>query len=99
MRLPNSRETYQKETEIRLKKIRSRITSLEKRAAIAEADIEIRYGQKMDEIRGQYAQAKDKLAELDKASQAVWVDQKTELDRTIDTLSEAVEMIARQISV
>lgn len=53
----------------------------------------------MDEIRGQYAQAKEKLEKLGKAAQDVWADQKKELDRTIDTLSEAVDMMARQVSV
>lgn len=99
MQLPYEKEDYQKKAETRLKKIRTRINILEKRAAKAEADIEVRYDQKMDEIRGQYAQAKEKLEKLGKAAQDVWADQKKELDRTIDTLSEAVDMMARQVSV
>ncbi len=99
MMLPNAKEEYQKKTETRLKKIRTRISTLEKRAGSAEADIEVRYDQKMDQIRCQYAQVKSKLEEMGRASQADWVNLKTELDRAIDILSEAVDSMARQISV
>jgi hypothetical protein len=53
----------------------------------------------MDQIRGQYAQVKDKLEELGKARQDAWVEQKLELDRAIDTLSEAIDSMTGQISV
>lgn len=96
--LPNAKEDYQKKTETRLKKIRTRISTLEKRTESAEADIEVRYDQKMDQIRGQYAQVKSKLEEMAKASDDDWVDLKTELDRAINILSEAVDSMARQIS-
>jgi hypothetical protein len=99
MMLPNVKEEYQKKTETRLKKIRTRISALEIRAGSAEADIEVRYDQKMDQVRGQYAQVKSKLEEMEKVSQADWVDLKTELDRAIDILSEAVDSMVRQISV
>ena len=99
MILPNAKEDYQKKTETRLKKIRTRISTLEKMAGKAEADIEVRYDQKLDQVRGQYAQVKGKLEELEKTRQDAWVDQKTELDRAIDALSEAVDSMARQISV
>lgn len=98
MTLPNAKQDYQEKTETRLKKIRTQISSLERRAGKAEADIEVRYGQKLDQIRGQYAQAKEKLAELGNSRQAAWLDQKTELDRTIETLSEAVDKITDQVS-
>jgi hypothetical protein len=53
----------------------------------------------MDQIRGQYAQVKSKLEEMGKSSDDDWVDLKPELDRAIDILSEAVDGMARQISV
>jgi ParB-like chromosome segregation protein Spo0J len=96
---PNAKENYQQKTATRLKTIRTRITSLEKQAGKAEADIKVRYDQKMDQIRGQYAQVKDKLEELGKARQAAWVEQKLELDRAIETLSEAIDSMTGQISV
>lgn len=99
MMLTNAKEDYQKKTETRLKKIRTRISTLEKRAGSAEADIEVRYDQKMDQIRGQYAQVKSKLEEMGKSADDDWGDLKTELDRAIDILSEAVDGMARQISV
>lgn len=99
MSLPETNEDYQKKTKARLRKIRTRITTLEKKVANAEADIEVRYDQKMDQIRGQYAQTKDKLEELGRAGQDGWLNKKEELDRSIDILSEAVDNIARQISI
>jgi len=99
MSLPDAKDDYQKKTENRLKKIRTHITTLEKRVDKAEADIEIRYDQKMDQIRGQYAQAKSKLEELRTSNQADWLELRKGVDRAVKTLSEAVEVVARQISV
>jgi len=94
----NVKEAYQKTTELRLKKLRSKITAMEKRVGKAEADIEVRDDQKMDQIRGQYAQAKGKLEEVGQTSQDAWTDYKIELDRAIDALSEAIDDISRHIS-
>jgi len=99
MSLPDAKDDYQKKTENRLKKIRTHITNLEKQVDKAEADIEIRYDQKMDQIRGQYAQAKSKLEELRTSNQADWLELRKGVDRAVKTLSEAVEVVARQISV
>jgi len=99
MSLPNAKEDYQRKTETKLKKIRTHIITLEKRIDKAEADIEVRYDQKMDQIRGQYAQAKEKLEELRESNQADWLDLQKGVDRAVNTLSEAVDIIARQISV
>jgi chromosome segregation ATPase len=98
MILPNL-EDHRQETRTRLEEIRTRIDTLEKRAGKAEADIEVRFDQKMDQIRGQYAQAKDKLEKLGSAGRETWMNEKTELDRTIDVLSESIDIVARQLSV
>jgi len=98
MMLPNAKRDDRK-VAARLKTIRTRIDTLEKRAGKAEADIRVRYDQKINQIRGQYAQVKEKLEELGKARHDVWLDQKTELDRAIETLSDAVDRVAHQISV
>ncbi len=99
MTLPNPKQEYQKKTATRLKTIRTRIGALEQWAGKAEADIGVRYYQKINQIRGQYAQAKEKLEELGKARHDAWLDQKAELDRAIEMLSEAVDKVADQISV
>jgi hypothetical protein len=59
-----------------LEELRTRIDILEKRASKAEADIQVRFDQKMDQIRGQYAQAKDKLEDLGSAGHETWMDEK-----------------------
>lgn len=99
MTSPDAKQDYRKKSAARLKTIRTRIGALEKRAGNAEADIRVRYDQKMSQIRGQYAQAKEKLEELGKARHDAWLDQKAEFERAIETLSEAVDKVAHQISV
>ena len=98
MILPKEQEDYQKKTETRLKKIRTNIITLEKQVKKAEADIEVRYDQKMEQLRGQYDQVKAKLEDLGQARQNTWADQKNELDRAIDVLSEAIDNLNHHIS-
>ena len=93
-----TKETYQHKTELRLKKIRTRITSLEKKAEKTEADIKVRYDQKLSNVRGQYAQAKEKLDALSASTQETWFETKTVLDEAIGALEEAVDVMARRIS-
>jgi len=92
-------EDYREKTRTRLQKIRTRINTLEKQAAQAEADIAVRYDQKMDQIRGQYAQVKDKLEDLGRSRQVAWVDQKAELERAIEMVSESIDILSRQMSI
>lgn len=93
------KEHYQRQTETRLKKITAQISMLESRVGKAEADIKVRYNQKMNQIRGQYAQTKDKLGELGKTSDEDWLDVKTGVDKAINALSEAVDIMTHHISV
>lgn len=99
MRQNPDKGAYRKAVTTKLRKLRSQINLLEKQVTQAEADIAVRYEQKMDQIRGQYAQVKEKLEELGSSSETAWVGHKPELDRAIDQLSEAVEMMARQFTV
>jgi chromosome segregation ATPase len=92
-------QAYQQKNRTRLKELQSRLDILEKRTSRAEADIQVRYDQKLDQLRGQYAQAKGKLEDLESARHETWKDEKTELDRAIDTLSESIDYLARRISV
>jgi ribosomal protein L18E len=93
-----TKETYQHKTTLRLKKIRTRISSLEKKAEKAEANIEVRHDQKLSHIRGQYAQVKEKLDVLNASTQEVWLEIKTVVDEALDALEEAVDVIAHRIS-
>lgn len=95
----NVKRDYQQDVELKLKKLRSRITALEIRVEKTGAGIRTRHDQKMSQIRGYYAQTKEKLEELQEASRENWLDLRPELDRAIGVLDEAVEIMSRRISV
>lgn len=97
---PNKKITYQKKAAERLKRLKTKITTLEKQSKKAEADIEVRHDQKLSQIRGQYAQTKEKLSDLRKSTQEqeAWLDARTKLDDAIDSLEEAIDVIAYRIS-
>jgi chromosome segregation ATPase len=90
----NKKETHQHKKETQLKKIRTRITALEKKAEATEADIKVRHDQKLSQIRGQFAQIKEKLNELEKSTQ----EDQVELSAMLDDLEEAIEVMSRQIT-
>lgn len=92
-------QEYQQKNRTRLKELRTRIDILEKRAGRAEADIQVRFDQKIGQIRGQHAQVKAKVDELRNARHETWTDEKSELDRAIDALSESIDYLARRMSV
>lgn len=93
----DTKESYQQDTKIRLKKIKSRITTLEKKADELKADIRVRYDQKLGQIRGQYAQSKKKLNDLMNSSQEDWQSIRTDLENAIDVLEEAINVISHRI--
>lgn len=93
------KDAYQQRTQARLEVIQSRILKLEKRVAKTEADIRVRFDQKMDEIRGQYAQTKEKLDDLENVTTDSWLDLKGDIDDALSTLNEAVEEVAQILPV
>jgi len=92
------KEIYQHETALRLTKIKTRITALERKTDETTADIKVRHDQKLNQIRGQYAQSKEKLNTLMESSQEDWQEFRTKLDNAIDALEEAINIISRRIS-
>lgn len=93
------KKAYQQRTRTRLEVIQSRILKLESRAAKTDADIKVRFDQKLDEIRGQYAQTMEKLDELEKATTDSWLVLKSDVDEALNALSEAVDVIAQNVPV
>jgi len=93
------KEAYQQRTRARLEFIQSRILKLETRTAKTDADIKVRFDQKLDEIRGQYAQTMEKLDELEKATTDSWLVVKSDVDEALNALSEAVDVIAQNVPV
>ena len=94
----DTKETYHHKTELRLKKIRTHITVLEKKAQETEADIKVRHDQKLNQIRGQYAQIKETFNKLGKSTQEAWRELRAMLDDSIDGLEEAINVMSRRIS-
>jgi hypothetical protein len=94
----DTKESYQHDTEIRLNKIKTQITKLERKADETTADIKVRHNQKLSQIRGQYAQSKEKLNNLIESSQEDWHMFRTNLDEAIDVLEETINVMFRRIS-
>jgi chromosome segregation ATPase len=95
----DTKETYQRKTELRLKKIRTRITTLEKKADETEADIKVRHDQKLSQIRGHYAQSKENLNKLRKSGQEAWFELRIALDDAIEVLEESINDLSRRMSI
>jgi len=93
----DTKESYQQDTKLRLKKIKTQITALERKADELKADIKVRYDQKLSQIRGQYAQSKEKLDKLTESSQENWQAIKNDLEDAIDVLEEAINVISHRI--
>jgi hypothetical protein len=93
----DTKESYQEDTKIRLKNIKTRITALERKADELKADIRVRYDQKLGQIRGQYAQSKEKLNDLMDSSREDWEASRTDLDKAIDVLEESIDIISRRL--
>lgn len=94
----DAKETYQHKMELHLEQIKTRIISLEKEADKTEADIKVRHDQKLSQIRGQYAQIKEKLSDLSKSRQLTWLELRVMLEDAINLLEEAINDISRRIS-
>jgi len=94
----NEKVKYQKNAEERLKKLKAQITSLDKQIRNAEADIEVRYEQKMQQIHGQSAQAKEKLDALRESTQNEWLTLEAGVEQALNTLNEAVDSVKHHIS-
>lgn len=94
-----TKDEYYKKTELELKKIKTRIIELDKKIQKTEAGIKVRHNQKMGQIHGQHAQAKEKLNEIQTSQHDTWLKLKPMLDEDIELLDEAIEIISQRISV
>lgn len=95
---PSAKKAYYQQIEIRLKNLKTRIVVLEKQVEKKEADIQVRHDQKMSQIRGHYAQTKEKLDELQDSTQEAWLELRSVLDEAIQTLEEAVDVMTHHFS-
>jgi hypothetical protein len=95
---PDEKTIYQQKAEEKLRKLKTRITALENNISKKEADIEVRFDQKMQQIRGQYAQTKEKLDAFREIGQNEWLELKADIEQALEILSEAVDSVTHHIS-
>ena len=87
----SDKSAYREKLEARLDQWRAEIDKLQAKAAEASADARKEYEDQVDELRKQQDAAREKLKELDKASDDAWEDLKAGFEKAWDNLGDAVE--------
>ncbi|HEY9148429.1 MAG TPA: coiled coil domain-containing protein [Gammaproteobacteria bacterium] len=85
------KEAYEKKLQSHLDEWSAEIDKLKAKADSAEADAQLEYYKKIEELRSMQESAHKKLAELKEASDDAWEDLKAGLDSAWDSLSIAVK--------
>ena len=86
----SNREAYVKKMKAKLDEWDADIAKIEAKAEYAEANMKIKYNEKIDELKQQRKEATSKLHELQSAGDEAWEDIKTGLDSAWDSLGKAV---------
>ena len=86
------------ETKKRLDALDERIADLETRAEQASEDARAEYRHRVDELKQQSEEARDRLQELREASDAAWKDVKAGLDAATARLGEALSSARARFS-
>ncbi|MFO7831153.1 MAG: coiled coil domain-containing protein [Desulfuromonadaceae bacterium] len=84
------KEAYQKKLHAELDEWSAEIEQLKAKADKEEAESQLEYYKKIEELRTMQDQARSKLAELEQAGNEAWEDLKAGLDSARDTLSNAI---------
>ena len=85
-----NREAYIKKMKAKLDEWNADIAKIEAKAESAEADLKIKYNQKIDELKQQREKATTQLHELQNSGDEAWEDIKAGLDKAWDSLGNAV---------
>lgn len=85
------KEAYEKKLEAKLHEWNADIAKLKARADSAEADIQLEYYKKIEELRSQQDAARKKLEELKESSDDAWQDLKVGIDSAWDSLSGSIK--------
>ena len=84
------KEAYEKKLQAQLDEWSAEIDRLKAKADKAEADAQLDYYKKIEELRVLQEQARDKLVELEAATDEAWEDLKAGIESAWDSLSVAV---------
>ncbi|MDI5983371.1 coiled coil domain-containing protein [Halomonas sp. M4R5S39] len=86
-----NREAYEQKLQAKLDEWQAEVDRLRARAKGAEADARIEYQEEIDRLEAQRNEARQKLAELQRASDDAWEDVKAGVERAWDSLNEAIK--------
>lgn len=87
----NMKEAYQKKLQAQLDEWNSEIDILKAKADKAEADSQLEYYKKIEELRSMQEEANNKLIELKDASDDAWEDLKAGMENAWDSLENALK--------
>lgn len=87
----SDRDLYIKKMKAKLDEWNADIAKLEAKADGAEADMKIKYNEKITVLKGQREEAAAKLMELRNASEDAWEEIKAGLENAWDSLDKAVK--------
>jgi uncharacterized protein YlxW (UPF0749 family) len=84
------KEAYQKKLQAQLDEWNAEIEQLKAKADKAEAESQLEYYKKIEELRTLQDDARTRLSELEQAGDEAWQDLKAGLDNAWDSLSNAM---------
>jgi uncharacterized coiled-coil DUF342 family protein len=87
----STKEAYEKKIQAKLDEWNAEIDKLKAKADSAEADAQLEYYQKIEELRSMRENAANKLSELRAAGEDAWADLKAGIDGARDSLDKALK--------
>lgn len=84
------KKAYEQKIRAQLDEWQAEVDKFRAKAADAEADAQIAYYRRIDELRAAQNQAEERLAELKNSSDDAWDDLKTGVESATRSLSEAM---------
>ncbi|MDF1722824.1 MAG: hypothetical protein P1U65_19285 [Minwuia sp.] len=88
------KDAYVQKLQAQLDEWNGEIDKLKARADGAEADAKIAYYQHIDKLRAEQLEAREKLSELQQASDTAWEDLKAGIENAWDDLESAMKRAA-----
>lgn len=88
------KETYEQKLQAQLDEWGAQIDKLKAKVDGAEADAQLEYYKRIEELRSMEKSATDKLSELKDAGDGAWEDLKAGIDNAWDSLGNAVKSAA-----
>jgi len=88
------KDAYEQKLQAQLDEWGAEIDKLKAKADNAEADVQLEYYKKIEELRSMQESATNKLAELRDAGDGAWEDLKAGIDSAWDSLGNALKSAA-----